>query len=270
MLQSKHSAPEVPLPRVVLLTRDGAYSRQFMQSFMRHAQVEVVGVVFSSAYLRRGIQIPVLDLLDWVKRVGIVYALYQVYILWVLPLRLNLGNSIWLNLNASHYSTNDINSPESIAWFAQQAPDFILAFHFNQKLQQSTIDQARIAALNFHPGFLPRYRGVDPVLFALLAQSQRHDAEASKFGATLHRITPQLDEGDILMTEAISVENCGLIQANTELFARGGVMAATLLPQFNELNAKRVAQTNSTAATANYYSWLDVGQVGLRALWRLL
>ncbi|MFZ9448599.1 MAG: formyltransferase family protein [Alphaproteobacteria bacterium] len=54
----------------------------------------------------------------------------------------------------------------------------------------------RLGVLNIHPGLLPEYRGVDPVLWAL--------ADGGELGATVHLMSEGIDEGAILLRSPLA------------------------------------------------------------------
>ena len=248
--------------RVVLLTRDGLYSRLFVREFLATAGLDVVGIVYSTAYMRRGAT-PIEDALRFIARVGLFYAMYQAYIAWLLP---------WLKgfergLNCPVLKSNNVNSEGTVAWLSELKPDFLLSYHFNQKMLQSVIDIPNRAALNFHPSYLPAWRGVDPVLFAL-------QEEGSLFGGSIHRVTAQIDGGDVLLREKLGNEHvAGLIKTNEALFTLGGRMAAEVLSDFDAFDGRRLRQADLDAGVDHqdrYDGWDNVGQLGLVGLWKAL
>ena len=249
------------LPRVVLLTADGAYSRLFINSFLASAEVEPVGLVLSTATLKRG-QTGLEALWTFVRTVGLGYAIYQAYVCWIWP---------WLKglepyREVPVWHTQDVNTSETVAWIKALEPDFLLSFHFNQKLLQSVIDVPGQAALNFHPSYLPAWRGVDPVLFALQAQD-------SVFGGSIHCLTDEIDRGDVLLREKLGHEHvAGLIKTNAALFTLGGRMAAEVIKDFDALNRQRMAQRVLPVNDVEdrYDGWSAVGRLGLAGLWKAL
>lgn len=244
-------------PRVVLLTYDGAYSRLFMQSLLADASVEVVGVVYSKIFLHRGSN-AVVDAWHYVCRVGLLYAIYQAYVAWVLPRVKGLRR--WDD--GPVFETNDVNSQTCVAWLRARKPDYLLSCHFNQKLLESVIEIPKRAVLNFHPSYLPAWRGVDPVLFAL-------QEDRSMLGASVHCVTVDIDEGDVLLREKLANEYvAGLIKTNELLFKLGGRMAAEVTGDFERFNEQRMVQMD--LGTGNYDGWSAVGQLGLAGLWRAL
>ncbi len=241
------------MARVVLLTRDSAYSRVFLKRFLAESGLEVAGLVLSSSYLWRGRSMW-RDLAGFVGRVGVPYALYQAYVAWWLPRRLGLSAPPTAMTGLSGVPvlhSNDINSPHARAWLVAQAPDFILSFHFNQRLGEAVLALPTRAAVNFHPSLLPDWRGVDPVFFAL------HAGKATTLGGSLHLITAGLDEGDILLRQPLAESASGMLASNAALFDLGARMATQALADFDRVHAQRQAQDVSAG---RYYAWQDVGR----------
>lgn len=247
---------------MVLLTRDGLYSRLFVREFLANTELDVVGIVYSTSYLSRGAT-PIVDVLRFIARVGLFYAIYQAYIAWILPWLKGLK----LELNCPVLKSNNVNSNETVAWLNQFKPDFLLSFHFNQKMLQSVIDVPNRAALNFHPSYLPRWRGVDPVLFAL-------QEGGAVLGGSVHRVTGDIDQGDVLLREKLANEHvAGLIKTNEALFTLGGRMAAEVIGDFDEFDGRRLRQPALESGLGHeprYDGWYNVGQLGVVGLWKAL
>lgn len=249
------------LPRVVLLTADGAYSRLFINSFLASGEVEPIGLVLSTATLKRG-QTGLAALWTFVRMVGLGYALYQAYVCWILPLL----KSLKPYREVSILRTEDVNSGEMVAWIKALEPDFLLSFHFNQKLLHAVIGIPGKAALNFHPSYLPAWRGVDPLLFALQSQD-------SVLGGSIHCLTDEIDRGDVLLREKLGHEYvAGLIKTNVAVFTLGGRMAAEVIKDFDALNRQRMAQRVLPVPDVEdrYDGWSAVGRLGLAGLWNAL
>lgn len=245
--------------RVVLLTRDGLYSRLFVREFLASAELDVVGIVYSTSYLSRGAT-PIVDIFRFLAKVGLFYAMYQAYIAWFLPWCKGLSRGV----NCPILKSDNINSELTVAWLSELKPDFLLSYHFNQKMLQSVIDIPNRAALNFHPSYLPAWRGVDPVLFAL-------QEEGALLGASIHRVSVDIDEGDLLLREKLGNEHvAGLIKTNETLFTLGGRMAAEVLSDFDAFDGRRLKQVELASGVSRYDGWYNVGQLGLVGLWKAL
>lgn len=68
-------------------------------------------------------------------------------------------------------------------------------------LEPETLSIPRLACLNRHASLLPAYRGLEPVLRALLAGDRT-------IGATIHVMTPDYDSGPILAQASIAATPC--------------------------------------------------------------
>ncbi|MEH3119557.1 MAG: formyltransferase family protein [Methylorubrum populi] len=93
---------------------------------------------------------------------------------------------------------DDVNGEAVARAFAAQAPDLIVAFHFDQIFSEATLGRARLGGINLHPSLLPRHRGPVPTIHALA------DGGA-EFGVTVHRLAPAIDAGAILAQEAVAL-----------------------------------------------------------------
>lgn len=247
--------------RVILLTRDGLYARLFYKSFISKYPGKLAGIVLSSSFLHRGTP-SLIDLTRYIRRVGISYAIYQAWVSCPVSLfcmRFQGIRKIAKQEGIPVLVTNDINSQVSKAWVASHEADFLLSFHFNQRIGNEVITLARRAAINFHPSLLPGYRGVDPVLFGLADRQ-------SVIGASLHLLTERLDEGDILLQASYPVQTNNIIRRNSLLFSNGGELASNVINDFELYYHARLAQDCSNH---QYYGWDKVRHVSLwRKCWR--
>ena len=187
--------------------------------------IELVGVVRSTR----------IDALQRLRASGLRYALY-------------LGSLMARRMDVQGLPilrTSAINGAEARAFLDRLAPDLLVSAFFNQK-----IDTA-LPALNIHPSLLPAFKGVDPVFHARLA--------GAPLGVTVHRISPQLDSGDVIAQESVSfAPDESVLRLTERLYARG---AQLLLGSLSKIGA---AQPQS--GPGNYDSWPTRAQVAaLRA-----
>lgn len=73
----------------------------------------------------------------------------------------------------------------------QHALDFLLVACWPYRIGNTLIDSALKATLNLHPSLLPAYRGPNPI-------EQQLEHNETVFGVTLHLLSPQFDQGDII------------------------------------------------------------------------
>ena len=92
---------------------------------------------------------------------------------------------------------------------------------FPSRIPSTLLRLPEKAALNAHPSLLPRHRGPDPLFWTY------HGFE-SRSGVSIHRITGQLDAGDVVLQEPLDVPTG---QPGDVLEARCSDLAAQLLVQ---------------------------------------
>lgn len=89
------------------------------------------------------------------------------------------------------YSTDHINSRESISYLRQLRPDFIVVVAFGQKIGKEILNEFKDRVINLHASILPDFRGPAPIQFALLEG-------LNQTGNSVMLIDEGMDTGDIL------------------------------------------------------------------------
>lgn len=77
-------------------------------------------------------------------------------------------------------------------------PDAIICFGFNWKIPAAVLDVPRLGAVNGHDALLPKNRGRNATGWALRTGEQ-------VYGATVHRMTPEFDDGPILAQRQVII-----------------------------------------------------------------
>jgi len=80
----------------------------------------------------------------------------------------------------------------------REAPDLIVSWFWTRRLPARWLARAKQVGIGAHPSLLPRHRGPNPYFAAI-------DAGDAQTGVTVHRLTAQYDEGDILLRHAVPV-----------------------------------------------------------------
>ena len=89
------------------------------------------------------------------------------------------------------------NHPDRwVAMVAPLRPDLILTISFNWIIPADVLALPRLGAINVHDALLPRNRGPNATGWALRNGDPEH-------GATIHYMTPRLDDGPILAQAAV-------------------------------------------------------------------
>lgn len=110
-----------------------------------------------------------------------------------------------------------LNTPEAAAALAAARPDVVAVFGTG-RLRPEILSVHPSAFLNLHGGDPEEYRGLDSHLWAV------YHGDFPALATTLHRVTPTLDAGDVIMTLPIplapGMRLFELRRANTEVCVR--------------------------------------------------
>jgi methionyl-tRNA formyltransferase len=119
-------------------------------------------------------------------------------------------------------------------------PDLVFSVFYDKIIRETFIERCgRI--LNLHNGPLPRYRGVSPINWALKNQEQLH-------GATIHEITPGIDDGPIVAQVSYSIypELDEVIDVYERALAYGWTLFEQTIPMLDRIEARPQDERNAT------------------------
>ena len=104
--------------------------------------------------------------------------------------------------------------------------DLLISASYGQKIPTKTIQEARFGGLNVHPSLLPRWRGADPVPWAILSGDHQT-------GVTVVTLSEKFDEGKIIAQKKINItDNDFSDPLRTKLFAIGADLLGEVLPDY--------------------------------------
>jgi methionyl-tRNA formyltransferase len=84
------------------------------------------------------------------------------------------------------------------AALAEDPPDLIVSWFWTRRLPSHWLAHAKLGGIGAHPSLLPRHRGPNPYFGAI-------DAGDRDTGVTVHRLTPQYDDGDLIAQRSVPV-----------------------------------------------------------------
>ncbi len=90
------------------------------------------------------------------------------------------------------------NEQEVIDTVQTFKPDLLVSASYGQKIPTQTIKESRYGGLNVHPSLLPRWRGADPVPWAILSGD-------NQTGVTIVTLAEKFDEGKIIAQKKIPI-----------------------------------------------------------------
>ncbi len=121
--------------------------------------------------------------------------------------------------------------------------DLLISASYGVKIPWHTIQQARFGGINIHPSILPRWRGADPVPWAILSGDHQ-------IGVTIVTLSETFDEGKILAQKKIPLTPDDTSDPlRTKLFTIGADVLNEVLPRY--LNGKLKGDTQTTSRLTN-------------------
>ncbi len=142
----------------------------------------------------------------------------------------------------------NINSAEVYGMMAQERPHLILSFSAPQVFKEPLLSLPRYGLLNVHGSLLPDYRGIMPGFWVL--------ANGEKFsGATIHRMSGDIDEGEILFQESVDISKCKtMFEVIGKTKEKGGEIALRALNCFCSHPEEVIFKPN-LISEGRYFSW---------------
>lgn len=189
--------------RVVFLSSGGILGDAVLERLLSSEKFKVVGVVRSRRVMIRGAGF-LRGALAYFARCGIPYTVY-IWAITTLAEFLGMATgtgSITARARRSRIPilhSQDINSPTGHAFIRALQPDLLVSAHFDQKIFPPLCDRPGLAAINIHPSPLPLFRGLEPVLHAMLEKE-------TALGVTVHRLAESIDAGAVLDSKEIQAD----------------------------------------------------------------
>lgn len=136
-------------------------------------------------------------------------------------------------------------------------PELVISVFYSRIVRTAFIQRCE-RIVNFHNAPLPRYRGVNPINWALANGEPEH-------GVTLHDMTEGIDDGPIISQTRFSIfpEYDEVEDVYRRCLDEGWLLLEACLPRIMELPSRE-----QNHAEATYYSKKDRERLGDRADWR--
>jgi methionyl-tRNA formyltransferase len=124
--------------------------------------------------------------------------------------------------------------------------DLIVTACFPRRLPAAVREQARMSCLNLHPSLLPAYRGPAPLFWQLRAG-------VSNGGVTIHKLNDELDTGDIVAADSLTLPpQMSAAELNRLLVEAGSRL---LVRTLRHHDWRAFPGTPQNCARASYFSW---------------
>lgn len=136
------------------------------------------------------------------RNIYFVFLLYFSELINVLILKLK-GIFLKNKFSKKFISLKSINSDQFIDLIRKNKYDLIVSYSCPQIITNNILNKIRklnVEIVNFHPGILPKYRGIFTNFYSLKNKE-------TEVGITLHKITKKIDSGEIITTFKILVNS---------------------------------------------------------------
>ncbi len=131
--------------------------------------------------------------------------------------------------------------------------DVGLVMAYGHILKQDLIDAPALGIYNYHASLLPRYRGPAPIEAAIA----NNDGGA---GVTLQKITPALDEGDVIGSAVISLDDSSTRASLRDKISEACVfITQDTLPRILDGTAEEIPQSSKRVSYTRKISRADSG-----------
>jgi len=137
------------------------------------------------------------------------------------------------------FAPEDINHPLWVRKVKALSPDIIFSFYYRKMVKQPILDIPPAGCLNLHGSLLPSYRGRCPVNWVLVNGEK-------ETGVTLHYMTPEPDDGDIVCQRKIAIADSDTaISLSDKVVNEASSMLDEILPKLKAGTAPRKPQDHS-------------------------
>lgn len=160
--------------------------------------------------------------------------------------------------NLYEINAKKANSQRFVKEMKKLKPDVILVGSWGEILKAETIKLPKVACINCHPSMLPKHRGSNPYLSAILSNE-------TKTGLTFHLLNEGVDTGEVLLQREIDIlpdDKGGDVKQKCALAAKESV--AELL---DKLENAQLIPKKQDESQASYYPRVHPNQG--KILWHM-
>lgn len=157
-----------------------------------------------------------------------------------------------LEHNIEVYQPDSMRTDEAFETISGANPDLIVTAAYGKILPKRILDIPRLGSINVHASLLPKYRGASPIHYSILNGDERT-------GVTIMNMDEGMDTGDILVSEAIEIdENIHIDELSDKLAVLGAYLLLNNLDSIIEGKITPIKQ-DEALVTMTYPIRSDMG-----------
>lgn len=104
------------------------------------------------------------------------------------------------------FSKDQMNSGDLLSDLKSNNIDWVLLSGFLLKIPAALIESYEGKILNIHPSLLPKFGGKG--MYGMNVHNAVFDSDESESGMTIHKVTENYDEGDIVFQVKVDISQC--------------------------------------------------------------
>jgi len=150
-----------------------------------------------------------------------------------------------------HRVITNSNDPAFVQHVRELAPDLIISYSAPQIIKPELLSVPKYGVINVHGALLPDYRGCLPSFWYLY-----NDEKLG--GATVHYMSAQIDDGDIIEQGSVDISDCNSMFKLMKMTKRVG--GELMLKALEDIANGTVEARKNETEKGSYFTWPTVAQ----------
>lgn len=242
--------------KIAVLTLNHVYANRILKDLINKFGNNIKLIVEPKTQSKGKTNIQVLY--KYIRTSGIYYTIIQTIKLLIFK-ALSPLVSIFGNEKNKFYSYKKLASKKRIGMFTEEdvnsrkfkkklkkvGPDLVVSVLFSQILKSDLINIPRKGVINIHPAYLPDYKGISPVFWALTNKEKYS-------GVTTHYIDEGIDTGNIIYQKKIKIDPKDTEDSLYEKAVKAG--SPLLIKAIRDIEKNKV-ESKKIRLKGSYYSF---------------
>ena len=231
--------------RIFIITQsEPFYLPKFFEKFLRlikNDDIEIIGVNILKPFDNDRSWL--VSLIKYYKYLG----LKEFFILGCEYFFYMLGNFFQIKyfISVKKIPTFSIKKINSVEFQKQLDCDLLVSVACPLIIDKIIIDYPKYGCINFHAGYLPKYRGINPSFWVLLNEE--------KFSAiTIHKMDEKIDNGPIIKQEVFKIENNETLYSLLKKISKNG---PSVLVEAIKMVKNDILLINNDINESSYYGF---------------
>ncbi len=154
-------------------------------------------------------------------------------------------------IGADFKVVTNVNDEEYVQHIRDLAPDLIISYSAPQVVKPTLLDIPKYGVINVHGALLPEYRGLLPSFWYLY-----NDEKVG--GATVHKMSAAIDDGDICLQGSVDISDCrSMFQLMRKTKKLGGELMIETIQKYTD---GTITYRPNKTEDGSYFTWPTVEQ----------